>query len=93
MRTKNSIDLTTATDKCFASIAGDGCAVRTRVHEECGTYMCPLYKPEDCGDWVRVEDKDGVNLIPPEEYLCMRNKTGKSTKQATWKITSARCAE
>ena len=52
-------------EPCFAhSIAG--CRVLT---VECtGSKGCPFYKPVGCEDWIRSERKDGIWLIPPEEY-------------------------
>lgn len=72
MRTRNSIDLTTTRQLCAAYSLTDLCTALKTPHVQCGTYRCPLYKPEDCGDWIRVEDKEGINLIPPEEYYSAR---------------------
>ena len=70
MITIHSINLKEVTDPCFATIGykeSSGCRVLIRMHEGCGSYRCPFYKPRDCRDWVRIEDKMGVNLIPPED--------------------------
>ena len=71
MITIHSINLKQVTDPCFATIGNkevQGCRSLVKLHEGCGTYKCPFYKPMDCSDWIRVEDRTGVNLIPPEEY-------------------------
>ena len=68
MITKHSIDLTKVDDPCFANNTRYyGCNVLTMVHKDCGTYKCPFYKPAQCKDWVRVTDRTGTNLIPPED--------------------------
>lgn len=92
MRTKNSIDLKKSNQRCNSLMTGAGCSSMTGVHKDCGTYRCPFYKPQDCGDWIRVEDKDGISLIPPEEYKCERLKTKKKHDYSSWKIISVRCA-
>lgn len=69
MKTHSSIDLTKVTDKCFAALQhGKGCTVLAAAEEKCSAADCPFYKPEGLKDWVRVEDKDGINLVPPEEH-------------------------
>ena len=68
MITKHSINLKTLNDPCFANNTRYyGCMVLTKVHKDCGSYKCPFYKPHNCKDWVRIEDKTGINLIPPED--------------------------
>lgn len=68
MVTKHSINLKYTHDPCFALFKrGNSCRLLTSMHEKCGTYKCPFYKPEDCTDWIRIEDNTGVNLIPPED--------------------------
>lgn len=68
MITKHSIDLTKVDDICFASnVRYGGCKILTMMHESCGTYKCPFYKPQNCKDWIRIESRTGVNLIPPED--------------------------
>lgn len=67
MITLHSINLRYTHDKCCAETHG-GCRVLIARDENCRTYKCPFYKPEGCKDWVRVDDKRGSNLIPPEEY-------------------------
>lgn len=70
MLTTHSIDLKKINDICFAAIGyrdNLGCRILIRAHEGCGSYRCPFYKPKDCKDWVRVDDRMGVNLIPPED--------------------------
>ncbi len=71
MITIHSINLKQVNDQCFASIGNgsiSGCRSLVQIHEGCGTYKCPFYKPKACSDWIRIEDNTGVNLIPPEEY-------------------------
>ena len=69
MKTKHSIDLTKDKSRCFAAVSGSsGCTILPVQLPECGTSGCRFYKPGSCRDWVRIEDEDGINLIPPEEY-------------------------
>ena len=68
MVTIHSQDLKTIDEPCFAAIGHrNGCRVLMRTHDNCGTYKCPFYKPKDCKEWVRIDDKNGVSLIPPED--------------------------
>lgn len=70
MLTRHSLDLKKINDPCFASIGyktTSGCRVLSKQIEGCGTYKCPFYKPRNCKDWVRIEDRMGVNIIPPED--------------------------
>ena len=70
MITTHSVDLRYVTDPCFGLQSfglEKGCKVMKAKHPKCGTYKCPFYKPDGFEDWVRFEDKQGVNLIPPEE--------------------------
>ena len=66
MITAHSIDLTRIHEPCFGLRNGT-CVVRAKRDKNCGTYKCPFYKPMSCKKWVRVEDRMGINLIPPEE--------------------------
>lgn len=72
MTTPSSLDMEYMNDPCFAAwsdISGEaGCACLTIPDAHCGTSACPFYKPAQLSDWVRVEDNDGINLMPPEEY-------------------------
>ncbi len=73
MKTRNSIDMDNMKDKhkCFAfrNIAGIiTCEALRYIVPECGTPQCPFYKPVGCDDWIRIDDEDGHNLIPPEDY-------------------------
>ena len=71
MRTRNSIDLMKCKkEQCWGDI-GLGCNTNPD-QGTCGTYLCPFYKPAKCKDWIRIEDDDGVNCIPPEEYYDAR---------------------
>jgi len=54
--------------KCFAFEMGT-CIALVTGHAECGTYMCPFYKPKDCKDWVRIETSKEVRLYAPEDYV------------------------
>lgn len=67
MITKHSIDLTRIKEPCFGETQYGGCTALRQVHAECGSYKCPFYKPKMCKSWVRIKDRQGVNLIPPEE--------------------------
>ncbi len=52
--------------KCFARFT-KGCAIRTKMHPKCGTYLCELYKPMGCKDWVRIDTRRYVQMYAPEE--------------------------
>lgn len=93
MRTKHSINLKEISEQCFAAKPADTCAITIPQLETCGTWKCPLYKPKSCKDWIRIEDRDGVNLIPPEEYACERLNQKKSLGVPTFRITRVRRAE
>lgn len=69
MVTIHSLNLKQINEPCFAEIGyrKQGCRVLAKTHEGCGSYKCPFYKPKDCRDWVRIDDKMGVNIIPPED--------------------------
>ena len=62
------VEITGTIEKCFAELYG-GCAILTD-NSRCG-YRCPFYKPTGCEDWVRLETKNEIFLIPPEE--CKRS--------------------
>lgn len=92
MKTKNSVNLLPkTTERCWALLR-EGCNILTRTSEECGSCRCPFYKPVDCGDWIRVEDEEGITLIPPEEYYPAATKNGikGDLRPAVWKITRVR---
>ena len=68
MVTIHSINLKQINEPCFAAIGQkNGCRVLSRTNDGCGTYRCPFYKPRDCKEWIRIDDRTGVNLIPPED--------------------------
>ena len=67
MITKHSIDLTRIYEPCFAKTKLGQCRVMVVPDEHCGSYRCPFYKPKHCKSWVRIEDRTGINLVPPEE--------------------------
>ena len=67
MITAHSIDLKHTDEPCFAKTRFGGCKLLVIMAKQCG-YECPFYKPDGCKDWIRVEDKQGINLIPPEEF-------------------------
>ena len=68
MITLHSVDLMRIDEKCFGESFKGLCRILTVKSDVCRTYKCPFYKPEGCEKWVRVEDSQGVNLVPPEEY-------------------------
>lgn len=71
MITIHSINLKATTEPCESAIGhktSSGCRALIKTHEKCGSYKCPFYKPRGCGDWIRIEDRTGINLIPPEDY-------------------------
>lgn len=72
MITLHSVDLTMTTEPCFALTYDGDCRVLIMPHRNCCTYKCPFYKPDGCKDWVRIEDRQGINLIPPEEAFAKR---------------------
>lgn len=72
MITLHSIDLRYIKDPCFAEMAGKGCRALSVKSEYCRSQKCPFYKPQGCKDWVRVEDKRGISVVPPEEYVRYR---------------------
>lgn len=64
------LDITTDRKyKCFAYVGG-GCTILTK----CKCKDCRFYKPADCEDWVKVEEKGRVYIMPPEEYDERRKK-------------------
>ena len=67
MITKHSIDLKRINEPCFAKATHNMCRVFGMPREDCNSYKCSFYKPQGCKDWVRIEDRTGINLIPPEE--------------------------
>lgn len=58
---------------CFARLI-QGCAVLNGCHPKCGTYECSFYKPKDCEDWVRIDNKHMVRLFTPEEVTNGKNR-------------------
>lgn len=86
MKTRNSINLLETRQPCHAFRVTDACQSLKRDHKKCGSYRCPFYKPEGCKDWVRIEDEDGINLIPPEEYVAARKAKAGEPKIPTWKV-------
>lgn len=72
MITLHSIDLKYVGDPCYAEMQGGGCRALSAKNNNCRTWRCPFYKPKLCKEWVRIEDRQGVNLVPPEEYLKYR---------------------
>lgn len=82
MRTQNSINLLMPHGDCWAKLRGACSAMRKLEDKVCGTHECPYYKPKGCEDWIRVEDKQGINLIPPEEYYEARKVKPKLPEKA-----------
>ena len=68
MITRHSINLKMIKEPCWALMKHDGsCRLLIAKEPGCCTYRCPFYKPVNCRDWIRIEDRHGVNLIPPED--------------------------
>ena len=72
MKTLNGIDLKSITDPCYAEMLHGGCRALSVKSELCRSWKCPFYKPQGCKEWIRVEDKQGINIVPPEEYVRYR---------------------
>lgn len=70
MKTLHSIDLKTINEQCFARTRFGNCKILVIPARKC-CYKCKFYKPIECQDWIRIDDDDGINLIPPEEYRRM----------------------
>ena len=87
MRTRNSIDAAYVDDPFWAT--NITCPVKHRP-AVCSAYDCGFYKPESCKDYIRVEDKDGINFIPPEEYFEKAKAVKEKPEHSTWKITRIR---
>ena len=66
------IDITKQDQKCFA-LAFKQCTIMTETKCE----GCKFYKPEGCDDWVRIDMKDRVLIIAPEEYEMFRGRRKK----------------
>lgn len=92
MKTNNSIDLTQCHAPCALSFKqnGNSCSLLTRYGKECGSAECPFYKPKGCKDWIRTEDDDGINIIPPEEYYASRRPRKQDKEYSSWKIVRRR---
>lgn len=92
MKTKHSVSLLRGSDEPCDSLYPKGCRILTQVNKDCGSCACPFYKPKNCGDWIRVEDEEGIALIPPEEYYPAATKNGikGDLRPAVWKITRVR---
>lgn len=65
------IDITDATEKCFASYGRTGCKVYA-FKADCK--KCAFYKPKNCEDWIRCKDGDRVYLYEPEEWEDLKNE-------------------
>ena len=72
MITLHSIDLQYIHEPCCSEMANDGCRAMTDKSEFCRSSRCPFYKPQGCKDWIRVEDRQGISVVPPEEYYRYR---------------------
>lgn len=90
MKTKHSVNLLKERPEPCDSIYPKGCRILTQVNKGCGSCACPFYKPKNCGDWIRVEDEEGINLIPQEEYYPARQKSIEEAGPAVWRISRAR---
>ena len=51
-----------------ASLMGGECDAMKVLSPECGSYMCPFYKPRECADWIKIEKPKHVEFYTPEEY-------------------------
>lgn len=71
-RTTDMIEISNTKDPCFAMARRVCMVVKEEFQEECGV-NCPFYKPAGCEDWVRIE-RNGIWLIPPEEYYLKRKE-------------------
>ncbi len=72
MITLHSIDLKYVHDPCYAEMTGGACRALSEKMEYCRSERCPFYKPKGCKEWIRVEDRNGTNIVPPEEYYKYR---------------------
>lgn len=92
MKTHNSLDLMQCDAPCAMSFKQNGvaCGLLTRYGKECGSAECPFYKPRGCKDWIRVEDEDGIIIIPPEEYYAARRIDSGTKEYSSWKIVRRR---
>lgn len=92
MKTINSIELKDASDPCFGIENAAGkktCRILCESEPKCDS-SCSFYKPENCKDWVRVEDEEGISLVPPEEYYSIRRAAIEEAKPCVWKIRGMR---
>ena len=80
------VEISNLGEKCFARTY-DGCVVLSVIQPQCSP-KCPFYKPIGCTDWVRVDTRNQIFLIPPEEYeRKYRNEQDKSKQNAVyWRI-------
>lgn len=90
MKTKHSVSLLRLINEPCDSLYPKGCRILTQVSKGCGSCACPFYKPKNCGDWIRVEDEEGINLIPQEEYYPARQKSIEEAGPAVWRISRVR---
>lgn len=67
MVTEHSIHLEFCIDPCCHADPVEDCKGLRAKEEHCD-YRCKFYKPIGCSDWIRIEDEDGISLVPPEEY-------------------------
>ena len=92
MKTRNSINLSGCRLICFGLRTPHGkktCSVKKDTTPDCGV-ACPFYKPDACEDWIRVEDRDGINLIPPEEYAAAGRMQTRQARQSKWVLECRR---
>ena len=67
--------------KCFARFT-KGCAIRTKMHPKCGTYLCELYKPTGCKDWLKIETNHMVKMFAPEEVKYVKREETEEDHQS-----------
>lgn len=66
---------------CHALGSTGACLAMVERDPRCGTYGCIFYKPKDLKDWVRIDGKNLITMLAPEE--CAWNGDGK------WKDTES----
>jgi len=45
------------------------CTALSERYLRCGSYLCPFYKPEGCGDWIRIDRDASVEMYEPGERV------------------------
>ena len=89
MNFRDSIDLTREEGNCWAKRSGR-CTAMSFPSIACVTYACPFSKPEECKDWIRIEQNGKFMLVPPEEYAERRRRIPQDPKPEVWKLMRVR---